>query len=172
MAPNRTTLSVDDPDPDDIPLRRATFYSRSPLRLDVYPFLLAYAFAFGSYVLDPELEVLAIVLTPCVVLLHLLLFLVTQWSVGVRCATQFSARPPADATHVYTVAATGSVTLLPLERETLPPPAEAEAAAAPGAPAPSLFFVYHKGKYLVETLHTGGDPVVRKLRMPADEYAP
>lgn len=165
------TLHVVGDDADDLPLVRATFFGRRPLplRLDVAPFAVAYVVSFGCYALVPELEAAAVIATPCLVLLHILAFLMTHWSVGVLCAAQLSPCPPHAASLVCTVAASGARALCSVEREAAAPP-EAEAAATGAAPVPSLFFVYHKSKYLVEPSTDPTAPsVCRKLRMPCDE---
>jgi len=159
-----STLLVVGDDADDLPLVRARFYVRRPLalRLDVAPFALAYIIAFGAYALVPDLEEVAVIATPCVVLLHVLAFLTTHWSVSVLCATRLSPRSPASASLVCAVAKSGARTLCAVERE--------EAEAPPAESTPHLFFVYHKRKYLVEPAAAGGSAAIcRKLRMPSDE---
>ncbi|EOD41725.1 hypothetical protein EMIHUDRAFT_460972 [Emiliania huxleyi CCMP1516] len=151
-------IPVADEDSDDLPLVRVRCYARRALhwRLDVAPLCAAYAAAFGAYALRPELEEVAVVGTPCLVLAHLLLFLATHWSVRVRCATQLYACPPARASLVCAEPASGAPRLCPLERE----------AAAPDA----FFFTYHKRKYLLGAAGKGGgSPSCRKLRMPSSE---
>jgi cation-transporting ATPase 13A1 len=168
------TLRVVGEDADDLPLVQATFYVRRPLplRLDVAPFALAYVASFGCYAIVPELESAAVIATPCLVLMHILTFLMTHWSVSVRCATQHSQCPPHTASLACAVAASGARAVCAVEREAA---TEAEP-AVPGAPAavPALFFVYHKSKYMVEPSdeHKAGTSlcpnVCRKLRMPSD----
>ena len=161
-----STLRVEGDESDDLPLESASFFAARPTlaRLDLAPFLVAYLFAFGTYAFVPELEVAAIVATPCVVLLHILTFLVSHWSVGVRCATQLSSCTPDSATLVCVTAVSGARTMCDLEQE---PAAEG---ADPSASLP-LFFIYHKSKYFVvrPKLSDGSDAMCRKLRMPSDE---
>ncbi|KAL3934035.1 MAG: hypothetical protein SGPRY_000012 [Prymnesium sp.] len=68
----------------------SSLYARRPpaLRLDVLPFLLAYFLTFSLYFTQPELETLATCIAPAIVTAHLLTFLMSHWSLSVRCVLQ------------------------------------------------------------------------------------
>ena len=69
------------------------------LRLDVAPFACGYALCLAVFFAVPSLEVSANVAMPLLVCVHLLVFLVSHWSLSIKCVLQLQrVRTVADAT--------------------------------------------------------------------------
>jgi hypothetical protein len=95
------------------------------LRLDVGPFLLTYTVLFGlCYSPDESHHYTGLILFPIAFSIHLLLFLLAQWSTSIRCLLGYSLCTDvskAAIAHVTAAPNAGKDKLCPLEHSTASP---------------------------------------------------
>ncbi|KAL1526413.1 hypothetical protein AB1Y20_015125 [Prymnesium parvum] len=141
---------------DAVPSVRLFARRPAALRLDVLPFLLAYALLYAVYFTLPRLASPATYAAPAVLAVHLLTFLVTHWSLSARCLLQLRRVSSLDAaTLAHASLASARPELCPLVRR-------ARFGAAAGE-APEVRFEFRKRTYLLE-----GEAAVRELPMAHD----
>ena len=117
------------------------------VRLDVAPFAIGYMVGFIVYFTSPANQFAANVATPMVAALHLLTFLMSHWSMSVRCALQFrGVRCAKTASHVRAQPDSGRPELCELQQGT-----------GPGGQV-ELHFEYRKRIFIFDAPYPDGAP--------------
>ena len=187
------SIASDTTDDDAPRIALLTLYAprHALLRLDVAPFACGYVLCLSLFFAVPSYEVSANVAMPLLVCAHLLVFLVSHWSLSALCALKLRrVNTVASATVVHVVPATAGAGLAtaPSElcslarRPLLNPEAAASAGAAAAASAEEVRFEFHKTAFVLQAEPDAdadadaegvrvGDGVFMQLRMPVGREA-
>ena len=149
---------------DDAPrIALLTLYAprHALLRFDVAPFACGYVLCLALYFGVPSLEVSANVAMPLLVCAHLLVFLVSHWSLSVLCALKLRrVSTVASATLVHVVPATAGAGLATPPSELCElvrrPRYSPEWASGAAASAEETRFEFHKTPFILHAQGEGG----------------
>ena len=158
---------------DDAPrIALLTLYAlRHPLlRFDVAPFACGYVLCLALYFGVPSLEVSANMAMPLLVCAHLLVFLVSHWSLSVLCALKLRrVSTVASATLVHVVPATAGAGLATPPSELCElvrrPRYSPEWASGAAASAEETRFEFHKTPFILHAQGEGGGKIFRGLAL-------
>ena len=149
---------------DDAPrIALLTLYAprHTLLRFDVAPFACGYVLCLALFFAVPSREVSANVAMPLLVCAHLLVFLVSHWSLSVLCALKLRrVSTVASATLIHVVPATAGAGLATPPSELCAlvrrPRYSPEATAVAAASAEETRFEFHKTAFILHAKGEGG----------------